>query len=85
MVQCLPLCLPMQGEWVQSVIGKLRSHMFHRQEIQNINNRSNCCNMSNKDFKMVHIKKKILKKIAGNDEQLFFPIFGSVCNLCSQL
>ena len=44
----------MQGEWVQSLVGKLRSHMpvAKKQDIK----QKHCCNKFNKDFK----KKKSL-------------------------
>ena len=31
-VQWLRLCLPMQGVWVQSLLGMLRAHMLHGQK-----------------------------------------------------
>ena len=60
-VQQLGLCLPMQGMWIQSLVGKLRSHMpigktpAYKQQKQ-------YCNKFNKDFKMAHIKKHLEKK-----------------------
>ena len=41
MVQWLRLLLPMQDVWVQSLVGKLRSHMTLDQKNQNIKKRSN--------------------------------------------
>ena len=40
-VQWLRLLLPMQDVWVQSLVGKLRSHMTLDQKNQNIKKRSN--------------------------------------------
>ena len=54
-VQWLRLCLPMQGVRVRSLIGELRSH---RPRVQ----RSNIVTYSIETSKMVHIKKKIIKK-----------------------
>ena len=34
MIQWLRLCLPMQGVWVQSLVGELRFHMPHGQKNQ---------------------------------------------------
>ena len=60
-VQWLRLCLPMQGVWVRSPVRELRSHMARDQKNQNIKQKQ-YCNKFNKTFKMVHIKKKNLKK-----------------------
>ena len=34
MIQLLRLCLPLQGVWVQSLVGELRFHMPHGQKNQ---------------------------------------------------
>ena len=61
-VQWLRICLPMQGVWVRSLVGELRSHMPHGQKNQNIKQKQ-YCNKFNKDFKNCpHQKKKNLKK-----------------------
>ena len=61
-VQWLRLCLPVQGVWVQSLVGELRSHMPHSQKYQSIEQKQ-YCNKFNKDFKNgPHQKKKNLKK-----------------------
>ena len=60
-VQCLRLCLLIQGVWVQSLVGELRSHMPLGQNTKTWN-RSNIVIKSMKSLKMVHIKKKIFKK-----------------------
>ena len=57
-VQCLRLCLLIQGVWVQSLVGELRSHMPLGQNTKTWN-RSNIVIKSMKSLKMVHIKKKI--------------------------
>ena len=57
----LRLCLPMQGEGVQSLVRELRSHVPHGQKIKT-QNRSNTVANSIKALKMVHIKKKKQKK-----------------------
>ena len=59
-VQCLRLCLPMQGVWVQCLVGKLRSHMPWGQETKT-ENRNNIVTNSIKTFKMIHIKKELKK------------------------
>ena len=41
-VQWLRICLPMQGTWVQSLLGELRSHMFHRATIPVCHNQRSC-------------------------------------------
>ena len=57
LVQCLRLCLPMQGVWVQCLIGKLRSpHMAWGQETKT-ENRNNIIANSVKTYKMIHIKR----------------------------
>ena len=57
-VQWLRLCLPMQGVWVRSLVGELRSHMPLSQKNQNIKQKQ-YCNKFNKNFKNgPHQKKK---------------------------
>ena len=53
--QWLRLCLPMQGVWVQSLVGELRSHVSCGQKEQKINKQY--CNKFNKYFK--NTEKKI--------------------------
>ena len=60
-VQWLRLHLPMQGVRDHSLVRELRSHMPHRQKAKKYKQKQ-YCNKFNRDFKMVHIKKKILKK-----------------------
>ena len=66
-VQWLRLRLPMQGVWVQSLVGELGSHMPHGQKKQtNIKNpikQKQHCTNSIKTLKMVHIKKILKKKL----------------------
>ena len=71
MVQWLRLHLPMQGVWVQSLVGVLRSHMALRQNMK----QKQYCNKFNKDFKNgPHPKKK--KNVAMNTFAIrAFPIF----------
>ena len=56
----------MQGVQVQSLLGKLRSHLACGQKKQSIKQKQ-YCNKLNEDFKMFHIKK-IFKK----EMQLYF-------------
>ena len=51
----------MQGVQVRSLVGELRSHVPLGQEIET-ENRSNIVTNSIKTLKMIHIKKKNLKK-----------------------
>ena len=61
-VQWLRLNLPMQGVWVQSLVGELRSHTPHGQKTKNIKQKQYCNNF-NKDFKNgPHAKKNLKKK-----------------------
>ena len=52
--QWLRLCLPMQGVWVRSLVGELRSHMPHsppqKKNPKSIKQKQ-YCNEFNKDFK----------------------------------
>ena len=61
-VQWLKFCLTMRGVQVGSLVRKLKSHMPRGQKNQNIKQKW-YCNKFNKNFKMVHTKKKIIKKI----------------------
>jgi len=61
MVQCLRLYLPRQWVQVPSLVGELRTHMHYGQKTNTLN-RSSIVTNSIKTLKMVHIKKKILKK-----------------------
>ena len=72
MVQWLRLRLPMQGVWVQSLVRELRSHMPQGQKTKT-ENRSNNVTNSIQTLKMVHIKKKILKKPPIPPLWLSFP------------
>ena len=54
MVQWLRLHLPMQGVWVQSLVGELRPYMPKNQDIK----QRQCSNEYNKDFKNSICKKK---------------------------
>ena len=60
-VQWFRLHLPVQGEQVQSLVGELRSHMPQGQKTKT-QNRSNIVTNLIKTLKMVHVKKKFLKK-----------------------
>ena len=53
----------MQGVWVQSLVGELRSHMPQGLKNQNIRNRSNIVTNLIKRLKMVHIKTKSFKTL----------------------
>ena len=53
---------PMQRTWVQSLVGELRSCMFHSQQNKPAWNRSNVITNPIKTLNMVCIQKKILKK-----------------------
>ena len=53
--QWLRLCLPMQGVWVQSLVGELRSHVSCGQKNLKINKQY--CNKFNKYFKNTKKKK----------------------------
>ena len=58
-VQWLRLYLPVLGVQIQSLVRELRSHMPHGQKGKKEDiKQKQCCNKFNKDFKMVHIKKK---------------------------
>ena len=48
-IQWLRVRLPMQGAWVPSLVGELRSHISPWPKIQNIK-QSQYCNKFNKDF-----------------------------------
>ena len=61
MVQCLRLYLPMQWVQVSSLVGELRTQMHYGQKTNTLN-RSSIVTNSIKTLKMVHIKKKNLKK-----------------------
>ena len=54
-------CLPMQGVPVRSLVWELRFHVPRGQKVKH-KNRSNIVTKSIKILKMVHIKKKELKK-----------------------
>ena len=66
--QWLKLCFPMQGVWVWSLVGELRSHTCLTLKNQNINNRSNTVTNSIKTLKMVCIKKNLEKKKRGHGD-----------------
>ena len=58
-LQWLRLCFPMQGVWVQSLVGELRCLVAKTPKYKTEAN----CNKFNKDFKkMIHIQKKKKKK-----------------------
>ena len=61
MVQSLTLHLPVQGIWIQSLVGELRRYMPHSQKTKTENRSVNGTN-SVKTKKGIHIKKKIFKK-----------------------
>ena len=61
MVQWLRLCLPVQGVWVWSLVGELKSHMPCGQKNQNIKQKQ-YCNKFSKDFKNGPHQKKKSKK-----------------------
>ena len=60
-VQWLKFCLTMRGVQVGSLVRELKSHMPRGQKNQNIKQKW-YCNKLNKNFKMVHTKKKNLKR-----------------------
>ena len=62
-VQWLRLCFPVQWVRVQSLVGKLRSHMPCGQKPKHKKNRSNIVTNSIKDFKNCPHQKKPLKII----------------------
>ena len=70
-VQWLRLCLTMQGMRVWSLAGDLRSHMPRGQKTKT--KQKQYCNKFNKDFKMVHIKKKS-EKASGDYNYAGMPI-----------
>ena len=59
--QWLRLHFSMQGEWVPSLVGELKSYMPPGQKTKT-QNRINIVTNLIKTLKMVHIKKKIHKK-----------------------
>ena len=66
-VQWLRLGLLMQGAWVQSLVGELRSYMPYSQK--NIREKE-YCNKFNKDlWKMVHIQKNFKKSYVSEKNQ----------------
>ena len=60
-VQWLRLHLPLQGVWVQSLVGELRFPRTSQPKNQNIRQKQ-YCNKFNKDFKNGPIQSNILKK-----------------------
>ena len=58
-VQWLGLCLPMQKMWVQSLVGKLKSHIPQGLKNQNMKQKQYCNKFNKKNLKkMIHVKKK---------------------------
>lgn len=61
-VQCQDFIFQRRWYGFNPLLGELRPQMPHGQENQNIEQKQ-YCNRFNKNFKMVHIKKMILKII----------------------
>ena len=57
----LSVHLPMLGVWDGSLVGELRSHMPHGEKKTKHKKQKQYCHKFNEDFKMVHIKKSLLK------------------------
>ena len=72
----------MQGVQVQSLLGKLRSHLPCGQKKQSIKQKQ-YCNKLNKDFEIFHIKKIFKKKMQLYFKYLvvFFFLFKILFNL----
>ena len=93
-VQWLRLHLPMQGVWVQSLVGIPKIPHAPPPKSQNINNRSNTFNNTFhkvthliKALKMAYVKKKNLKKtgcdpLVGHESNL--EVATSILKMCSQ-
>ena len=63
-VQWLRLHLPMQGVWVRSLMGELRSYMpCSQKKNPNIKKKQYCNKFNKKDFKNVNIRKKKEKRL----------------------
>ena len=60
-VPWLRLRLPIQGLWVQSLVGELRSHMACGQTTKTLKKQRQYCDKFNNDFKNGPHTKKILK------------------------
>ena len=54
----------LQGVWVQSLVGELRSHMPWGQKNQNIKQKQYCNKFNKEVLKMVHIKEKTLIRVS---------------------
>ena len=63
----------MQGVWVWSLLGVLRSHMPYGQEIKT-ENRSNIVINSIKTFKIVHVQKNLKRKYFYYEDNRLFRI-----------
>ena len=61
-VQWLRLCLPMQGVWVQSLVGELRFHMPDVRKNQGIKQKQ-YCNKFNEDLKNNKIAQEPTKEL----------------------
>ena len=69
MVQWLRLHFPVQGLWIRSLVGELRSHMSLSQKPHNMKHKQ-YCNKFNKDFKNDPHYKKNLKNVNEDIETL---------------
>ena len=67
MVQWLRLHLPVQGVWVRSLVGELRSHIAHSQKTKNIKQKQ-YCNKFNKDLNNGPHQKKKKKSIEAKNQ-----------------
>ena len=60
----------MQGVWVRSLVGELRSHMPKGQKTKNIKSRSNIVTNAIKPLKMVQFKNKQTNMLASKSSPL---------------
>ena len=61
----------MQGVWVRSLVGELRSHMHHSQKKKKKSKHKQYCNKFNKDLK----KSLSIKKKESRESGIGFPQF----------
>ena len=65
-IQWLRLPFPMQGEWVQFVVGELKSPIVHGQKNKSIKQKQNYNKFKKDFFNGLHLKKNLKSQVASS-------------------